>query len=160
MKTPRVTGAFPGVFALLAACGGGSAAVAPVRAPDPAVLAPVVRAPPPECGEVDVEDHSVPPDPVRVTVARQTTRQKLAALGACTRPYHLRVNLTVDQVGEGRLRVKIRAVVYRRTGEVVADIPTTLSAEHAIPEERASKEAELLRSGAESTALLFADHFR
>jgi hypothetical protein len=94
-----------------------------------------------------------------VTLIRDTLRQKLAALSLCSRPYHLHMIVTVEQVGTGRLNVVLRAVVYRNSGEVAADIPTKLSANHAAPEDREEKEAELLRSGAEATAALFGEHF-
>ena len=129
-------------------------------APPPAVVEVAAASPLSACGIVEVEDHSVPPSDARVTVVREATRQHLATLAACSRPYRLHVNVKVEQVGAGRLRVRLRAVVYRVAGEMVADIPTTLSADHADSEQRVSAEEDLLRSGAERTALLFAEHFR
>ncbi len=130
----------------------------PPQAPQRVVVLP--PPPPPACGDVVVEDHSVPPADFRATLVRDAMRQKLAAVQACERPYRVRVNIVVAQVGDGRLRAELRAVIYRKTGEMVGDLPTKLSSEHAVPEERATKEAELLKAGGDSTALLFAEHFK
>ncbi len=144
-----------GAFGALALAGCTPAVVA---APPPAPVS--VPAPLPACGAVDVEDRSTPPSDARVRIVRATLRQKLAALAVCSRPYRIHVNVTVDQVAAGRLRARFLAVVYRNGGEMIGEIPTTLSAEPPVPEDRASREAELLKSGAESTALLFVEHFR
>jgi hypothetical protein len=107
-----------------------------------------------------VEDKSTPPDDARVATVRDAIRQKLFTLQACERPFHVRVNVTVSQVGAGRLQVNLRSVIYKNSGEMVGDIPSKLSAEHTAPEDRAAKEAEILKQGGESVALLFGEHFR
>jgi hypothetical protein len=161
------------VFAA-AALGACSTAAVPARAPSPAsspgssASTPLAAAPLPSAplasaplpAPLSVEDHTVPPSDAHVTVVRETMRQKLTELGVCSRPYRLRVDVTLDQVGAGPLRARLRAVVYRKAGEVAGDIPTTLSAEHAAPEDRTSSEADLLRSGADRMAKVFSDNFR
>ncbi len=128
----------------------------PTAAPAAVVVAPP---PPPACGSVEVDDTSVPPDPARGAAVRDATRQMLAARGACSPKYKMHINVTVEQKGTGRLEVRLRTVIYRTGGEMAADIPTKLSAEHTAPEDRAAKEAELLKNGGESVALLYIEHF-
>jgi len=135
-----------------------SACAATVAPKEPAPLPPPPP-PIPACGSVEVDDRSVPPSDARVSLVQEVARQKLAAINACARAYRLHITVTVDQAGTGRLRVTLRTVVYRPGGEMVGDIPTTLSTDHALAEERTAREANLLRTGTESLVLLYSDHF-
>jgi hypothetical protein len=113
------------------------------------------------CGEVEVEDHSVPPDPAHVALVRDVFRQQLAAVGACSRPFRLHLGLTIEPAGLGRVRATMSLLVYRpiqKGGALAGEVPTTLTGDRSSASDVVATEA-LLRVGAEHSAQAFSKSF-